>query len=133
VVGKVALGVTHQVVNVQGSSTYSGTGVLAPGTFPGGFLTQPSNIGRQTASRFSAVPQVGVKIGVDVTEHLRLTVGYDLVYWTGVVRPGDQIDRRINFSQTGGGPLIGPALPAPRVQRSDFYAHGLTFGAEFRY
>jgi hypothetical protein len=69
-------------------------------------------------------------------EKLRATVGYDFIFWNGVVRPGEQIDRAVNLTQSpvfGTGELIGPARPAPRFERSDFIAHGLSLGLECRY
>ena len=66
--------------------------------------------------------------------------GYSALYWNQVVRPGNQMDRGINLSQnqnpsfnTAGGGLVGPALPAPQFNRSDFWAQGGTFGVEFQY
>jgi hypothetical protein len=53
-----------------------------------------------------------------------------------VVRPGNQLDPRVNLSQNavlGAGALAGPALPAPQFQRNDFWVQALTFGVEFRY
>ena len=134
VLGKVALGSTHQIVDANGSITQSGAGAFAPGTFPGGgVFVQPTNLGRQTRDAFSVIPQVQVKLGYDILPRLKATVGYDFTYWSNVVRPGDQIDRNLNVSQTIGGALVGPASPAPQFNRSDFFAHGLMFGLEFRY
>jgi len=56
-----------------------------------------------------------------------------MIYWSSVVRPGDQVDPVVNFSQLFGGPLVGPAQPLPQFNRTDFFAHGLSFGLEFRY
>ncbi len=134
VLAKIALGVTHQEVLATGSLTQSGAGAIAPGTFAGGAVfVQPSNLGRRSGDDFSVMPQVQVKVGYDVTPRLRATVAYDFMYWTNVVRPGDQIDRNVNPSQTFGGPLVGTALPASQFNRTDFFAHGLGFGLELRY
>jgi len=53
------------------------------------------------------------------------------------MRPGEQIDRGLNpnlipTSVTFGMPG-GPARPAPLLQSTGFYAHGLTLGLDFRY
>jgi hypothetical protein len=128
--GLVALGSTHQVVDINGSSTLAGTGAIA-GTNPGGILTQPSNIGRHTQDEFAVVPQVQLKLGCDLTRWLRATVGYDFLYWNQVVRPGDQIDRSIDVSQADGGPAA--SRPAALFNRTDFIAHGVSFGLEARY
>ena len=54
---KVAIGATHEVVRTTGGITESGTGAPRRGTFPGGFFTQPSNIGVLTRDPFSVVPE----------------------------------------------------------------------------
>ena len=131
---KVALGSTHQVVDIQGSSLYSGTGfALPPGVDSGGVYTQPSNIGRTSANTFTVSPQVSLKIGLDLTSRLRATVGYDFLYWSSVVRPGNQIDHNLNPTQFPGAAFSGSPLPAAQFNRSDFLAHGVSFGLEFRY
>ena len=136
VTGKVALGATHQVVNIQGDITQSGPGAFAPGTFPGGIFTQPTNIGRRTANDFGVLPAVELKLAYQLTPRLRAFAGYDFMYWNQVVRPGNQIDRNINASQSpifGGGALVGQASPAPLLSRTDFWAQGVSFGLEFKF
>jgi len=129
---KVGLGDNRQAVDVLGATALSGGGT-APGTFPGGVFTQPTNIGRRTRDEFAVVPEFQLKVGYDVLPSLRVTVGYDFLYWTDVVRPGNQVDHAVNQTQSLGGALAGPATPAPLFNRSDFWAQGVTFGLEFRY
>lgn len=135
VTGKLAIGVTHQTVDISGFSAQTGPG--GPnGVFPGGFFTQPSNIGHYTANQFGLIPSVEMKFYVLITSHLRAFVGYDFMYWNQVVRPGSQVDRNINQSQSavlGGGALNGPAFPMPLFTRTDFWAQGVTLGFEFRF
>jgi len=68
---------------------------------------------------------------------LRLSVGYNFLCWSSVVRPGDQIDRVIDVSQIPNSGLnatpTGLLRPAPLVRATDFWAQGITFGVEFRY
>ena len=133
--GKIALGDTHQSVDVLGASTQTGPGGVN-GTFPGGFFTQTSNIGRYTANQFSYIPSVEMKFSWFITSQLRAFVGYDFMYWSSVVRPGSQVDRNINLTQSavlGSGSLMGPAYPAPLFNRSDFWAQGVNVGLEFRF
>jgi hypothetical protein len=134
--GTVALGRTDQVVEVAG-----GTVIALPGQVPavanGGLLALPTNSGHFTGGRFAVVPEVGINVGYQVTENLRAFVGYSFLYWSNVVRPGDQIDRAVNpsqFPQSAAVPqLIGPARPAPVLRDTDFWAQGINFGVEFRY
>ncbi len=49
------------------------------------------------------------------------------------------MNHNINLTQNavldpnGVGAPIGAAQPAPQFNRTDFWAHGVTFGLEFRY
>ena len=136
VTGKVALGMTHEVVQIQGDISQGGPGAFAPGTFPGGLYAQPTNIGRRTSNQFTVLPAVELKVGYQITSRMRAVAGYDFMYWNQVVRPGSQIDRNINASQSpifGGGALLGQPSPSPLFNRTDFWAHGANVGLEFRY
>jgi hypothetical protein len=67
---------------------------------------------------------------------VRLTFGYQFLYWSRVARPGEQIDRVINPTQIpvfGGNQLLGPARPEPLFTTTDFWAQGLNLGLEVRF
>jgi hypothetical protein len=131
---KVALGDSHQVINVQGVTTESSpTGVAPTGTFPGGIFAQPTNIGRHFHEQLTVIPEIKVLGGINVLENVRVFVSYDFLYWNQVVRPGAEIDRSVNRTQSLGGPLVGPANPAPQYNRTDFWAQGVTAGFELRF
>ncbi len=121
---KVALGATQQVVNIDGGSALQTQG-FAPATAPGGILAQPTNIGRYYHSGFSVVPETGLNLGYQLTPWCRLQCGYTFLYWTDVVRPGEQIDRTVNPSQVPTDPtygtLTGPARPTFTPQTTDFW------------
>jgi hypothetical protein len=142
ITGKVALGSTHQVVDIQGAITQAGPNPPTPpglGTFPGGLFTQLSNIGRRDANQFTVLPSLELNVGYQIKQHIRAYVGYDVMYWNQVARPGDQIDHNVNLTQNrvldpnGTGRLLGAAQPAPLFNHSDFWAQGINFGLEFRY
>jgi Putative beta barrel porin-7 (BBP7) len=139
VIAKAALGTTHETVDVEGQSVYSGTGFNLPaGLYPGGIYAQPSNIGSRSMDRFTVMPTVQVDFGVNITAQLRASVGYDFLYWSSVVRPGQQIDPNLNPNQfpgviPAGSPLIGPPLPGPLFNRTDFWAQGIHFSVEYRF
>ena len=134
---KVALGDNHQSININGELIDSGRGFWffrdISGTFPGGIFAQTSNSGRRTREQFAVIPEFEAKIGYELTSHVRLTAGYDILYLNNVVRPGNQIDRVVNPSQYYGGPLVGPANPTPQFNNSTFWAQGVNFGLEFRF
>jgi hypothetical protein len=126
---KVALGTTHETLNVNGNTTQ--IGINPQGIFPGGIFSEPTNLGRRIRDEFTVVPEFQIQAGVDLFTFLRAFVGYNFLYTSSVLRPGDQIDRVVNTSQQGGGTLAGPPRPATTVTPSDFWAHGLNFGLQF--
>lgn len=132
---RVAFGVTSQNLTVEGTQTFL-VGVN-PDPRPGGLLALPSNIGSFSSTRFSVVPEIGGSVGYYVTDWLRLSVGYNFLYWSSVVRPGDQIDRNLNSNQIPGFnvPIVLSTDPPPRrlFSPTDYWAHGLTFGAEVHF
>jgi len=130
---KLAIGNTRQRAGINGSTIANG--ILPDDT--GGLLTQVTNIGVYERNEFSMIPQVGFTLGYFLTPRLRLTAGYSLLYWSNVVRPGDQIDLDVN------GTLI-PSLSVPpqlvsddhprfAFRQTDLWAHGLNFGGELRW
>jgi hypothetical protein len=128
---KLAMGPTQQIVTISGSTlTTDATGThLAAG----GLLAQTSNIGTFTRDHFTVVPEVGINLGYQVTPRLRAFVGYNFLYWSSVVRPGQQIDRTVNPNLLPPAIPGGPARPAFAFNGTDFWAQGITFGLLFRY
>ena len=133
---KLAMGDMYEQVRIGGNTTFTLPGA-APVTQNGGVLALASNIGTFSRNRFAVIPEVGLKFGVNITPHWRIFAGYNFMYLSDVVRPGDQIDRRVNVNQLPsvfqGTTLSQPALPAPLFKTTDFWAQGLTAGMEFRY
>ena len=86
---------------------------------------------------FTAIPELGLKVSYHVNDRLRAFMGYDFIYWSDVVRPGNQINRNINVSHVPTSDLFNsgddPRQPAPLFHRSDFWAQGLAFGVELKY
>lgn len=134
--GKLALGETSENVGING-----GTFTNAGGNFsaPGGYLSQPTNMGSFSQSRFAIVPEVNFNLGVRLSPWASIVVGYSFLYISSVARPGDQIDRVINPTQAPAitnnfpGSLAGQARPAVVLRDTDFWVQGLNFGLEFRY
>lgn len=127
--GAVALGNTHTVVEIDGATTTT-TAAGATSRAVGGLLAQPSNIGRYELNKFSVVPEVGVRLGVQLTENIRVYGGYNFIYWSNVVRPGDVIDLRVNGSQLPPrANQTGELFPRFQPRYSDYWLHGLVVGA----
>jgi hypothetical protein len=103
-----------------------------------GTFVQPSNLGSVNRDQIAVAPEVSVKICYQLTQRMRLFAGYDFLYLSNVLRPGEQIDRNINVAQTVQGAIAGIAAapgtrPAVSLIGSDFWAQGVNLGLEFRY
>lgn len=135
ITGKLALGSTHQQVDVRGTST-----LVAPGTplttVLGGTYAVASNMGTLSRDAFSVMPEVDLRLGYNVTSRLRGFVGYNFLYWSDVARAGQEFDRRLDIRQVptvaGFDPTIKTAPPLT-LRSTDFWAQGVSFGLEFRY
>ncbi len=127
-VGKLAAGYNMEVSRIRGATVlrqFDGSVVSAGNE---GLLAQPSNVGRYTNDEFSFAPEVSVNLGWQVSDKVHLFLGYQFLWWDGMLRPGDQIDRVVNVQPLNGGILFGPARPAPQVRSTDFYVQGLNLG-----
>jgi hypothetical protein len=132
-----AIGDNHESVSVAGLSSLQ----VGQRTFeaPGGLYALPSNMGRTTQDQLAVVPQVQAKVSYRILNNLFGFAGYDFLYWTKVVRPGDQVDTTVDGRQVPLSPaysgMAGSAATSPQVQfnRSDFWAQGLTFGLLLAY
>ena len=135
--GKLALGATDQRIDINGSETITDAAGNTR-NFNGGLLALSSNIGRFHKTQFSVVPELGVTLGYQLTDTVRLYAGYNILYWTRVVRPGDQIDRNLdvtkipNFAVAGATPT-GQNFPGVLFKQTDYWAQGLVLGFEIRY
>ena len=134
--GKVGMGDSHESILVNGATTLVPAATGVPQVAPGGFLATATNSGRFVRDRFAVVPEVGINAGYQPCPLLRLFVGYTFLYWSDVVRAGDQIDRTVNLTAVPSsgtfGTLVGPARPTVPFRGTDFWAQGVTFGFELR-
>jgi hypothetical protein len=132
---KLALGVTNHQLSVEGFQVVHTVPDNATTGYVGGLLALRNNIGDRERDVFSVVPEVSVTVGYYVTDRLRATLGYNFLYWSHVVRPGDQIDPVLNVNQIPNFAKFpdNPDRPRPLFQSTDFWAHGITAGLEYRY
>ncbi|HVK12679.1 MAG TPA: BBP7 family outer membrane beta-barrel protein, partial [Gemmataceae bacterium] len=131
--GTLAAGWTQQEVDISG-----GTSTTAGVSAAGGLLAQTTNIGSRSYDRFSVIPEIGLTVGYCVTDNLRLTAGYNFLYWTNVARSAEQIDQSVNPNfipdPTGAAPpRTGVAQPAADRRDTGFWAHGVTAGIEWKW
>ncbi|NIL95740.1 MAG: BBP7 family outer membrane beta-barrel protein, partial [Planctomycetales bacterium] len=133
---KVALGNNHQTVTVWGEEVTTING-LSPSIRSGGLLAQPTNIRSETRNAFAVLPEAGAELGYLLTDNLRLTVGYTILWLSHAVRPGDQIDPLVDgrfLNPNLVPPYTPPATrPAPRFTESSLWAQGIHLGLEWHY
>ncbi len=132
---KAALGDMREQVTINGR-----TEVTTPSdptvTSTGGLLALPSNIGTFTAHELVAIPELEAKLRYFVTDSVQLTLGYNLIFLTKVLRTGEQIDRNVDPSQLspalggGGGP---GARPTVQLNDTSMWMQGVFAGAEVIY
>jgi hypothetical protein len=130
--GKVAVGGNYSGAQINGSTAVA-VGGGATVVSPGGLLALPSNIGNFSQARFAVVSELALKAGYQITPQLRIHAGYDFLFWSNVLRPGNVIDTAINTNQIPPGALVGVSRPAPRLEGSDFWAQGIDLGAVFSF
>jgi hypothetical protein len=131
---KIGFGDNAEQVHTDGYQVRTMPG-RAPVLSRGGLLVLPSNLGRFRQDEFSVVPEFDAMASYVICRHVTLTAGYQFIYWSRVVRPGDQIDRAIDVTQipnfpAGGAVPTGVARPTIPFRQTDFWAQGLTVGVQ---
>ena len=139
-IGKLALGTMQQRVSVNGfleTNDYNNYGPTQ--IFSGGYFALPSNSGDHSRNTFAVVPEVALNLGYRLTPQATVYVGYSFLYASNVARPGEQINRNINPTQTvayGNDPPVTPvgaAQPTFSFNTTDFWAQTLSIGFAYRF
>lgn len=143
--GKVALGANCSKLDIHGdylTNRFNPGFPLAPTNavfFEGGLFAQGTNSGSHKKTYFAVIPEVSAKVGFQINDCLRISVGYNFLWINKVIRPAKLIDRNINPSQSvalTGNPnatLIGDPAPLASTKTSSFWAQGLTAGFDFAF
>jgi hypothetical protein len=129
---RAAVGPSYHRLNVSGLTRVSVPG-QPPLAFSGGLLTQSDQLGEHTDREFAVVPQAEVRVGRRFTDRLSCSIGYTFVYWSQVVRAGEQIDTSIDSSALPSGASNPGATREIPLQSSSFWAQGLTARLEWQY
>jgi hypothetical protein len=129
---KLAVGNTRSRMNVSGNTVVT-VPDQSPVAYNSGVLALPTNIVDYQRNDFSVIPEFGVTLGYDLTCRLKATVGWSFLYWSSVMRPGDQVDTNVNPSQLPPGTLSGIPSPQFKPVMTDFWAQGLSIGLDYRY
>ncbi len=131
---KLGVGVNNQTVDIYGNTVINNTATIT--SYNGGLLAMPTNIGSYSQSKVTVIPELDFQVGYQLSQRWRFTIGYSLLYWSNVVRPGNIIDPVVNpnqFPPTTTSPLVGPARPAFAWNTADLFIQGANLGLEFRY
>jgi hypothetical protein len=131
-VGRLSIGNSRRSVSVAGSTTSRAQGVEF--TDPGGLLALASNSGVYSDDKFVAIPELGVTLGYQISKRLRFILGYSVLYWDSVYRPGDQVDLRVNTDLLP--PPVdteGPRLPSLNFRDTSYWATGFNLGLDCRW
>lgn len=133
---QVSLGATHHELTTSGLTVLRVLGAPAMVT-PGGLLALSTNSGEFSRRQFTVIPEATTTIGYQITRYMRISAGYDFLFWSNVVRPADQIDFTLNSGQippsSAGRIVLGQPRPAAYFQDTNFWAHGVVVTMEFRY
>jgi hypothetical protein len=121
---KLALGNTRSRVDVSGTTN---------GAAGGGLFALSTNSGVVERRDFSTIPELGLTLGYDLNCRLKMTVGYNFLFWSSVMRPADQIDRNINTLRIPPGNNEGVTQPESKAVMTDFWAQGINVGLDYRY
>jgi hypothetical protein len=132
--GRLAVGSTHSQVTINGFTDITPPG--GPTTRSvGGLLTQRTNIGTYERDQLAVVPELGATLGWQLSPVWRLTFGYTFIYWSNVVRAGQQIDRDVNTNllPPEANPFTGVLRPRFLFNDTDFFVQGINVGLDARW
>jgi hypothetical protein len=132
-IGKCAFGKTEEVLNITGFTTVTEASGAVATNPAAGLYAGPGNVGRHTGDEFAAVPQGQFKLAYAFNEYVRMSLGYDALWISRVIRPGNQVNQDVNV-QPIGGPPVGPLDPAfVPFRSSGLWAEGFNVGLEINY
>jgi hypothetical protein len=118
---KLAIGATHEVTTIDGSTTvYPVNGASVP-LSGGNFATLQQ--GRYATDRFAVAPEAQLNIGYQIMPGIRAMIGYNFLYLSSVARPGNQIDNSFDG-------VVHPTVP---MASSSYWTQGLNFSLQFNY
>ncbi len=125
---KVALGGVAQHVGINGTTVVTSPDGTATNN-SGGILALVSNMGGYRRSRFAVLPEFGATLRRQLSPCWNINVGYTLLILSNVVRPGDQIDTRLDTNLFPP-PIATGTLPRFVFNDSDVWVQGVNFGLE---
>ena len=130
---KLGIGAMVQESDINGtSSLLTATTRMDQGR---GFLANDANIGNSSHTRFALLGDVSLAVGYRIVDSLSVTLGYNFMWVSTVVRPGGVIDPAVSPSQFPfvTTPGTGPIRPMSRFDPESFWMHGLNLGLTLRF
>ncbi len=151
---KAAIGGMHERVDIYGGGSFfdpTGRSGVTPGVMNafnlgvgrgagsvvGGVLANAGNIGVHTHDRFTVIPEFGGNLGIAVTKYMTLYTGVSAMYFSDIVRPGDQVNPVVSSASIPFSPNYG-TVGAPRspnfvLRETSHWLGGVNFGFRLQY
>ena len=102
-----------------------------------GLFAQPGNVGRYSRQEVAVVPEATVTLGCRVCQGVRVYAGYNYLFISDALQPGQAMDRVVSVpsvARGGGGPVFGNSgRPAFNLTSTEFWAQGVVAGLELCY
>ena len=149
---KLGIGVVHQVARIQSNTTRTSTTELVTvdqnnqfvtttntttTNSQGGLLFSPYDNTKYDRNQFGLLPEINVKLGYDVTDRFKLTVGYDFLLMSNVLRAPQQTQiipytNQLNYTANAQQMNMSQSLQIPAFQynNSNLIINGLNIGAQ---
>lgn len=113
------------------------TRVVVPGappvSFPGGLLATEATLGTHRDREFAVVPQAELRLGRYLTDHVRVSVGYNFLYWSQAVRAAEHIHPVVGSTQLPSADHQPAAHEDMVLTSSSFWAQGISAHLEWEY
>jgi hypothetical protein len=114
--GTFAMGSMHETVTVNGISNIYPINAGPTSLLGGNYATLQN--GLYSVNKFAVVPGMQLTLGYQFTPFIRGTIGYNFLFLSNVVRPGNQIDNTYDG-------VVHPLVP---MKTSTYWTQGLNFG-----
>lgn len=134
---KVAVGTTHETLEVVGQSEALTSAGKTVATSRGGFLTNTGNIGSFSRDAFTIVPEADLKVALKLTQNLSAHLSYSFLYWSDVTNPTDQITRTVDLRRIPTSAVFDPTVisrtTTGQLIPANYWANSLQFGFTLKF
>lgn len=128
---KAAVGGIRREVRIAGGQAVSAPGAATTVT-GAGLLALSSNSGVHHSSDWEIMPEFGANLGWQVNSHVRVNLGYSLLFLNQIARSADQVDLKLTPALFP--PVTGTGTsPAFNLDRRDVWIQGINLGVEFSF